>query len=96
MSNIIKLNKGFNKGPHKGGNDSGSPQAKIEFTREEFNALAELLILGEMVINSRRDESEIDHKYIELQPKVFSHAKEVGRLRCGRIRCGQKLQQAQY
>ncbi|OGM02450.1 MAG: hypothetical protein A2008_13900 [Candidatus Wallbacteria bacterium GWC2_49_35] len=78
MSNIIKLNKGVNKGPHKGGADNGSPKAKIEFTREEYNSLAELLILGEMVINSRRDESEIDHKYIDVQQKVFSHAKEAG------------------
>jgi len=78
LSNIIKLNKGVNKGPHKGGTDNGSPKAKIEFTREEYNSLAELLILGEMVINSRRDESEIDHKYIELQQKIFAHAKEAG------------------
>jgi hypothetical protein len=78
LSNIIKLNKGFNKGPHKGGADSGSSKTKIEFTREEYNCLAELLILGEMVINSRRDESEIDHKYIDVQQKVFAHAKEAG------------------
>lgn len=80
MSNIIKLNNSANKGPYKGGSGSGSgsPKANIDFTREEYNCLAELLILGEMVINSRRDESEIDHKYIDLQQKVFAHAKDAG------------------
>ncbi len=72
MSNIIKLNKGINntgRGPN-----ANSEKISIEFTREQFVALAELITLGELSINSRREENEIDDKYIQLLQHIFSHA----------------------
>jgi len=72
LSNIIKLHKSI---PNTGsGANTNSQKVSIEFTREQFVALSELITLGELTMNSRRDENELDDKYIQLLQYVFSHA----------------------
>lgn len=72
MSNIIKLNKGINNSGS--GANNNSQKVNIELTREQFVTLLELVTLGELAVNSRREENEIDDKYIQLLQHTFSYA----------------------
>ncbi|HHX61465.1 MAG TPA: hypothetical protein GX707_12260 [Epulopiscium sp.] len=48
----------------------------IEFTKEEFKALFDLVYAGNMVVNGMRNNDERVKEYCEIEQKIFSLAEE--------------------
>ena len=52
---------------------------KIEFTREEYKCLLDMLYIAEWILNAHKVEDDPETKaYGELEQKVYSYAKEMG------------------
>lgn len=55
---------------------------KVEFTKDQFKFLLELVYLGEWMTNSHRLEDESIASYDEICFYLFAHAKEFGLQEC--------------
>ena len=51
---------------------------KIEFTKEQYEALLKLVYLGNWLINSHRNLDQIEKKYEEIEQYLFSKSKDFG------------------
>ncbi len=51
---------------------------KIDFTREQYKLLINMIYAGNILINGFRDKQEINRGYEKLEYYIYSYAKEFG------------------